>query len=632
MKKSKSSPEINFRTSPSIEEINNFFDNRFPSRCIERVLFVNPPDGESGLFRIATAKRRRYPNYPPYGPAVLAQQLRQEGLDTRVLNLNDHILKISRKSKKGDFSFDDAWEKRLKQELEDYKPDIVGVTCMFTMTHLSFRRVCDFVSKMDFPLIIGGVHVTNDIERVLEDVPCADAAFLRESDIAVKNFCFVASRKLEPADLSQVILNHRGQWLRMDKETQPLPSDMDVVPAYDLIDVGSLSENGVMGNFHGFKPVETKFATVLSNRGCRAQCTFCSVRNFNGKTVRQRSISSVIDEIEILKNEHDIGHIVWLDDDLLKDHDRAIALFNGIVKRKLDITWDATNGVIAASCNEEMVHAMAESGCIALMIGMESGNPQILKQIKKPGKVETFLRAAEVFHKFPQIHARVFLMIGFPGETLEMINDTINVARKMDLDWNSITPLQPLPNTPIYDSMVEQGLVSAVKDSEVRFQAGGYGKQDEIDQGLRLASASFEEAFYSIKMTDIPTREQINDIWFFMNYHLNFHRLFSENREEKIKQLFLHLRALSDVISPEHGLALYFTGYLQHKLYGKTDPKLIDRLERKLEESNYWRSRLSSFGLKVDDLRYEDFINKEIPRILPGLIPKDDRLLSEIPL
>ena len=615
---------------PDPARVNRFIEKRFPRRQVDRVLLVNPPDGESGLFRIQTAHRRRYPNYPPYGPAVLAQHLRDEGIDVRVLNLNHVILKEARGGEEEGFDFDAIWQARVRAEIEEFAPDLIGVTCMFTMTHVSLRRVCEFISEFDLPLAIGGVHVTNDIERVLNDIPCVDIAFLREADVAFKNFCRVVAGNAEPDVLAQVILNDDGDWLYAIQDMQPTSSDMDVIPAFDLIDVASLSTHGVMGNFHGFKPIETKFATVLSNRGCRAQCTFCSVRNFNGKQVRQRSVESVLDEIELLKNEYGIGHIVWLDDDLLKDHDRAISLFNGMVQRKLDITWDATNGVIAASCNDEMVHAMAESGCIALMIGMESGNPGILRQIKKPGTVDTFLKAGEVFHRYPQIHARVFLMIGFPGETLAMINDTINVARQMDLDWNSITPLQPLPNTPIYDSMVEQGLVAAVADSEVRFQAGGYGKQDEIDQGFRLASASFEEAFYQIKMEDVPSREQINDIWFFMNYHLNFHRLFSEDREMKINQLFLHLRALSDVISPEHGLALYFTGYLQHKLYGSIDAELVDRLDAKLKQSEYWRSRLNSFGLHPEDLRRANFVNKEIPRILPGILPEDDRTLTEL--
>ena len=73
-------------------------------------------------------------------------------------------------------------------------------------------------------------------------------------------------------------------------------------------------------------------------------------------------LSQWLTSLKFLNKEYDIKHIVWLDDDLLKDHSRAIQLFDSIVKRNLDLTWDATNGVIAASCTDEVVDAMSRSG------------------------------------------------------------------------------------------------------------------------------------------------------------------------------------------------------------------------------------------------------------------------------
>ena len=108
---------------------------------------------------------------------------------------------------------------------------------------------------------------------------------------------------------------------------------------------------------------------------------------------------------------------------------------------------DLSNGVIAAALDEEIVAAMAESGCIGLFIGMESGNKEILRSIKKPGTVKNFLNAASILKKFPQIDARGFLIIGFPGETFAQVTDTFEVAKEMALDWWNIQILQPLPNT-----------------------------------------------------------------------------------------------------------------------------------------------------------------------------------------
>jgi radical SAM superfamily enzyme YgiQ (UPF0313 family) len=410
---------------------------------------------------------------------------------------------------------------------------------------------------------------------------------------------------------------------RLLSSCKPSVEDINVIPAFDLLPMHEMSDYGTVGAFYAFKPKGTRFATVLSNRGCRAQCTFCSVRTFNGVGVRQRSIKSVVDELEILKNEHGIGHIMWLDDDLLKDHDRAIQLFNEMVRRNLGITWDATNGLIASSCDYDVIAAAAESGCIAVNIGMESGNPKILRDIKKPGRVDNFIKAAEVFSKFENIHVSVLLMLGFPGETMGMVLDTINVARQMDLDWHRIAQLQPLPNTPIYDSMVAQGLIEAVGSKNVRFNGGAFGRQVEIEQGRQLATPNFEEAFGQIRLDQVPTSDQLMDVWFYMNYHLNFHRLFTENRPVKIKQQLKNLRVLSDVISPENGFALYFLGYLQHKVFGKMEPEIVQRLETRLSTSPYWKDRLHAFGLSVSDLRTANFKNKEIPRLVAGRLPED---------
>ncbi len=522
-----------------------------------------------------------------------------------------------------EFDFDKAWQIRLERELSGFNPDLVGLTCMFTMTHGSLKKVCDRIKFSGFPVAIGGVHVTNDVERVLDDIPSADIAILNEGEIAIQRLIQAVNRNCEIGDLGQVIFVDGTDRHRILRECKPTAEDIDVIPAFDLLPMRETSDYGTVGAFYCFKPKGTRFATVLSNRGCRAQCTFCSVRTFNGAGVRQRSVKSVVDELEILKNEYGIGHVMWLDDDLLKDHRRAISLFNEMVRRNLGLTWDATNGLIASSCAHDVIAAAAESGCIAVNIGMESGNPKILRDIKKPGRIDNLIKAAEVFRKFEQIHTSVLLIVGFPGETMGMIQDTINVAREMDLDWHRIAQLQPLPNTPIYDSMVAQGLIEPVGSKNVRFTGGAFGKQVEIEQGRQMSTPNFEEVFCQIQLDQVPTEDQLTDIWFYMNYHLNFHRLFTENRQVKIEQQFKNLRVLSDVISPENGFALYFLGYLQSKVFGKIEPEIIQRLEKRIATSLYWKDRLRAFGLSIEDLRSRNFKNKDIPRLVAGRIPED---------
>ena len=104
-------------------------------------------------------------------------------------------------------------------------------------------------------------------------------------------------------------------------------------PDYLDLPIGNYSDYGAVGAYN-FLRGERKASTVLTNRGCRARCTFCSVREFNGLSVRSRNTEEVVDEIQFLYETYGITHIMWLDDDLFYNEKRAIELFNGIVN-----TW-----------------------------------------------------------------------------------------------------------------------------------------------------------------------------------------------------------------------------------------------------------------------------------------------------
>ena len=76
-------------------------------------------------------------------------------------------------------------------------------------------------------------------------------------------------------------------------------------------------------------------------------------------------------------------------------------------------------------------------------------------------------------------------------------------------------------------------LLNDTDTTEVRFEGGPFGKQIEREQGLRVSTEDFREVFNKISLDEVPSQEQITDIWFYMNYYLNFHRLFFEYRPEK---------------------------------------------------------------------------------------------------
>jgi radical SAM superfamily enzyme YgiQ (UPF0313 family) len=552
-------------------------------------------------------------NYPPYGLGLLATQLRKIDKKVDVLNLNYEILKNCQTSKNiSEFDFNKIWKDETKKIIEKFQPDFIGITSMFSQSHDVLVQLSNYIKDIskDVEIGIGGVHITNAVSddktfyKFVKELPNVDFFFLYEADLSFVNFIKAFNDKTSLNLLGQIIIKlDKNQFLKFNNRLHPTPEQLNTIPSLDLLQTSTVSQWGKIGSFFCLKPKESKMTTLLSNRGCRAQCTFCCVRTFNGVGVRRREVSSVIEELKILKLEYNIDHIMWLDDDFLYNSKESIHLFNEIIKNKLNITWDCTNGVIAAACKDEVIHAARDSGCIGVNIGMESGNREILKQIRKPGTVENFLKAAEVFRKYEEINARVFLIIGFPNESFKQIQDTINVAHQMDLDWYNVGILQPLPNTPIFDSMVKEGLIDTDKMefSDIRYNTGGLGKHKQ--QKRDMLAANFSEAFKVSDLSKVPDRTKLDDIWAYMNYHLNFKKLFDEKRKIKLIQKSKYVENITDLVSPENCLAVYFQGYLENKISGKIKDTTIKSLENRLEKYPYWKERFDQYNLSVDHLK-----------------------------
>lgn len=597
----------------------------FPNRRIGRLLFVVPPDADRQMFNYSTAKRGRYWNFPPYGPGLLAAHLREEGVVVDMVNLNDEILKTCQStSHEKDFDFDRTWKGTLERKIRDFCPDLIGISCMFSQTHKSTLTVTNEI-RSQFPelaIALGGVHITNCLVNAdtstafVRDFNNANLFFTYESELSLRKFVNVVKGETPLSTLTQVCFNLESEQVYFDGRSLPEDRSLDVIPAFDIMNIPSLSKHGKIGSFYCHIKPNSILATTLSNRGCRAQCTFCSVRNFNGVGVRSRSVQSVIDELLILRDRYGVNHIMWLDDDLLKGHARAIKLFNEMVRQNVGLTWDCTNGVLAASCTDEIIAAAAASGCVGINIGMESGNRKILRDIMKPGAPKTFLEAAEVVRKYEQINARVFLMLGFPGETYRMILDTIELSRAMNLDWYNITILQPLPNTPIFDSMVEQGYIDVkkLKFGDIRYNSGAYGKhRKKAEKETDLLASDFKDAFSRADLDRVPNRDELDTIWAYMNFHLNFKPLFFETRPAKLMQKLQYVANISDLVAPENAFAMYFQGYLQYKVSGFVAPGLVENLEYRLQQSPYWTARFRDFQLSPEHLRTKIFPKHEKP-------------------
>ena len=197
------------------------------------------------------------------------------------------------------------------------------------------------------------------------------------------------------------------------------------------------------------------YVSLYSTRGCPAQCTFCLwPQTLSGHAWRKRSTDDVAAEMAHAKELFPEVKEFFFDDDTFNiQKARTVELCAKL--KPLKLTWSCTSRV---TTDRETLKAMREAGCRLLIVGFESGDPQILKNIKKGATVERARDFARDCHELGlTIHGDFIL--GLPGETKESIRNTINFAKALDVETIQVSIAHAYPGTEFYDFAAENGFI-----------------------------------------------------------------------------------------------------------------------------------------------------------------------------
>jgi len=198
------------------------------------------------------------------------------------------------------------------------------------------------------------------------------------------------------------------------------------------------------------------YIALYSTRGCPAQCTFCLwPQTLSGHAWRKRSTDDVAAELKWAKENFPHVKEFFFDDDTFNiQKGRTIELCEKL--KPLGITWSCTSRV---TTDRDTLKAMREAGCRLLIVGFESGDPQILKNIKKGATVERARAFVKDCHDLGlTIHADFIL--GLPGETKESIWNTINFAKGLDCETIQVSIAHAYPGTEFYDYAKANGFIT----------------------------------------------------------------------------------------------------------------------------------------------------------------------------
>jgi anaerobic magnesium-protoporphyrin IX monomethyl ester cyclase len=173
--------------------------------------------------------------------------------------------------------------------------------------------------------------------------------------------------------------------------------------------------------------MENREFPVIAGCGCQMRCAFCDFIKL--RDLQTRSVSSIIEELSTIPISNGIRKVFFSNDNLLINIKRTRELCNAIIDSKLNILWRAFTRVDVI--NDETAQLMFESGCRECLLGIESGDAGILRNMKKNTTPEKILSAINALNK-AGINTLSTFIIGFPGETEETIQNTIDLINSFE--------------------------------------------------------------------------------------------------------------------------------------------------------------------------------------------------------
>ncbi|HUS93443.1 MAG TPA: radical SAM protein [Phycisphaerae bacterium] len=196
---------------------------------------------------------------------------------------------------------------------------------------------------------------------------------------------------------------------------------------------------------------------VESSRGCPFHCSFCSIRNFHRGTWRAKGVERVMRDVDgVLERYPEPKVIFFADDNFCHDVERVIAICKAIVERKTDAYFWCQARADLLARRPEMVEWMGRAQFSAVLVGLETPNPRLLKGSRKGISVEQIEKTVEMLHAH-DIGIWGTFVLGLPGETPEETDQTAEYIAKTPVDVLQITVATPIPGSDLYDQAKAAG-------------------------------------------------------------------------------------------------------------------------------------------------------------------------------
>ena len=365
-------------------------------------------------------------------------------------------------------------DEEIKKFISDFSPDIVAISVLFSNFLESAHCVARLAKEVDknIKVVLGGNHISNaviDYNHSLMDKDSNLPNFIKDLENENIDFALIGEGETPMIKLTNAIINntevnkipglvkkigHKKYFINPRSERHEMNSLPR--PARHLVNMEGYFK---IGAFHSPNSRSKRVLSVMCSRGCPEKCTFCTTPQMWGSNVRWRSTEHIMNEIINDVKDYKIGEIQFEDDTLTLHKPNLDSLCDEL--EKLGIPWCTPNGTKVnynLKKQTEMYKKMAGSGCYQITLACESGVQRVLDDVvRKRLPTNTIYPSIDKAKKTGML-CHTFWMLGYPGETYEEMQATVDFALNSGADSFSFAILVPLPGTPIYRKVVKEKL------------------------------------------------------------------------------------------------------------------------------------------------------------------------------
>lgn len=432
-----------------------------------KISLITPPfDLIKSAYASKSGIRRGY--LPPLGIGYLAGSLKANGFNDVIL-LDGASMGIE--------------EAEFIHIVLKYSPDLIGISCMTASSKEAFELARNIKKISNIPIVMGGPHVTDFGNEVLENEPSIDFLITGEGEETIVEVCDRLKKGKDLSFVKGVIYRHKGEII--DNGYRISRSDLDniAMPAREMY------------NHSFYSPLPNSYkrlpsTTIITARGCAyRKCAFCYTGGMKGQPFRRHSVKRVIEEIEILINDYGMKEVQFLDSIFVLKKQWVKEFCAEIKNRKIDLTWNCAAKVNLV--DKEMLEIIADAGCYSIFYGLESGNQDLLDIIDKGQTIQQMKDAVKMTHE-AGIETRGSFILGLPGETPEKAEKTVQLAIDLDLTYAQFNLSFPFKGTKLYDFAFDMGSIIDYKGlTKATYVPDGYRDSDELEKVMRKAYRRF---------------------------------------------------------------------------------------------------------------------------------------------